>query len=434
MSANWEEVEELFANAEGERHRWRDAVNPDSEKIVHQLQAVLREVKETATQQYNNIRQRIERMRGWGMSPSDEEKQEAYTLFSQVQYLNDALDKTNRQLAAITSEDALSAEMRQHGYGGAAAATADVARHDWSDLLRTIGDFLATWKLKNLHEFVKYHAKNLEQDVIRLMMSKDPDKKISTDTLIFEALDIDKVLRTIQNISSMSPEAIYEVCPDLDRAQPTPSPDILRNQCFEDRIKYILAAVKHMSTLKQELEENAERGHRHRGDIRREIHEKVDIIERIIAGRLSQRPRRRTTDYSTTYLSPIVKRALRTTLHALTLLESKKGTAMELKRVKTWTEDAGVTATLQKLSRLKLDGDIKEQIGILQDAIQRRAAAMARVASAPPPQPPPKLGGHRTRRRRRGRGHRRTRHKRRHKRRKSRRRRRRRRGRRRTRR
>ena len=39
MSANWEEVEELFANAEGERHRWRDVVNPDSDKIVRQLQA-----------------------------------------------------------------------------------------------------------------------------------------------------------------------------------------------------------------------------------------------------------------------------------------------------------------------------------------------------------------------------------------------------------
>ena len=246
MSANWKEVEELFANAERMRYHWRDA-DPDSEQIARQLQEILTRVAATATEQRDNIGRRNARFRSFGMDLSDEQRQQYKDAAIKDEYVNDALDKTNRQLAAITSEDALDAEIRRH-HSPAAAERARFAkapaRHDWSDLLQTIGSFLATWKLKNLHKFVKHHAKNMEQDVVRLMMTQDPDKKITTTALIFKALDIDKALRTIQNISGMSADAIYEACPGLSRAVPEPPEPILRNQCFEDRIRYLLETQK----------------------------------------------------------------------------------------------------------------------------------------------------------------------------------------------
>ena len=412
MSANWKEVEELFANAERMRYHWRDA-DPDSEQIARQLQEILTRVAATATEQRDNIGRRNARFRSFGMDLSDEQRQQYKDAAIKDEYVNDALDKTNRQLAAITSEDALDAEIRRH-HSPAAAERARFAkapaRHDWSDLLQTIGSFLATWKLKNLHKFVKHHAKNMEQDVVRLMMTQDPDKKITTTALIFKALDIDKALRTIQNISGMSADAIYEACPGLSRAVPEPPEPILRNQCFEDRIRYLLETQKHMRALKEQMEALSAIRPQARGDMRQKIHEKVKLMERILAGKLSKRPRRPGTDYSTTTLSPIAARALRTILHELTLLETTTRSPMELERVQSWSEPKrGVAFVLKELSKLKLPEDIKEQIEILQNAIQRRVAAA-------------KKGGRRTRRRRKNK-RRRTRQKRRHKRRKSRRRR-----------
>ena len=123
-----------------------------------------------------------------------------------VTYLRDALNKTERQLEAITSTSGL-----------ADALSTEIQRHDWQKLLYEIGGFLSTWKLKNLHEFITEHGKELGEDVAHLLMVNDPDKKIGMSALILKALDIDEALKTIQNISFMSADAIYKACPDLSR-------------------------------------------------------------------------------------------------------------------------------------------------------------------------------------------------------------------------
>ena len=210
----------------------------------------------------------------------------------------------------------------------------------------------------------------------------------------------------------MSADAIYKACPDLSRDKPEPSLSILRNQCFEDRIRYLLATRKHMSVLKEGVARRLAETPQTRGDVRQKIRGKVKLMERILSGKLSTRSRRTSTDYSTTTLSPIAGRALSTILFELTLLEPTTRSPMEMDRLTiAWTGHGGVLPVLKKLSKLDLPVNIAGQIKVLQSGIEDRVMKARK-------------GGRRTRRRRKNK-RRRTRQKRRHKRRKSRRRRRR---------
>lgn len=396
MSDNsiWKEVEELFTDADKIRHdtstrRWRDA-DPDSEEVMHQLRAVLGAAVDNADTWRNSIRERNRRIRSFGYGLPEGREELLIEANKVVDYLRDALDKTNRQLSAITSSAALGD-----------ALDIQMQRHDWRNLLQSIGGYLSTWKLKNLHDFVNEHAKTLEQDVVNLMMVQDPDKKNTITALISKALNIDETLRTIQNISAMTPSEINKACPDLSRAQPTPSLAILRNQCFEDRIQYLLETRKHMDALKEMVQAAAEETPKARGGVRQKIRGKVKLMDKIIAGKLSQRSRRPGTKYSTTTLSPIATRALSTILFELTLLEPTTRSPMEMERLTiAWSGHGGVVPVLRRLSKLDLPVNIRGQLEVLQDAIQDR------VRKA-------KKGGSRTRRRRRSRDRHRTRHKRR---------------------
>jgi len=396
----WGEVNTLFADAErasnNMRQRlWSDA-DPDSEEVAHHLRAILAAAAANAENNRDFIRQRNSRIRSFGMGLPEGREELLRDAKANATYLKDALEKTNRQVESMTSTGALGDALDR-----------ETQRHDWRNLLQKIGGFLSTWKLKNLHEFISDHAEGLEEDVVQLLMVQDPDQKTRTTALIFKALDIDEALKTIQNISFMSADAIYKACPDLSRDKPEPSLSILRNQCFEDRIRYLLETRKHMNALKEIVQAMAEETPKARGDVRQKIRGKVRLIDRILSGKLSQRSRRTGTKYSTTTLSPIAARALSTILFELTLLEPTTRSPMEMDRLTiAWTGHGGVLPVLKSLSKLDLPINIKGQIEVLQDAIQDRLRKA-------------KTGGRRTRRRRRGRDRRRTRHKRRRKRRKS---------------
>ena len=400
----WGEVNTLFNAAERasdnmHKRLWSSA-DPDSEEVAYHLRVILAAAVLNAENVAQSIRQRNSRIRSFGYGLPEEREELLRDARANVTYLKDALEKTNRQLETITSTGALGDALDR-----------ETQRHDWRNLLQKIGGFLSTWKLKNLHDFISDHANGLEEDVVRLMMVQDPDQKLGSSALIFKALDIDEALKTIQNISFMSADAIYKACPDLPREKPEPSLSILRNQCFEDRIRYLLATRKHMSVLKQRVEAVRSITPQARGDVRQKIRTKVKLMERILSGKLSSRSRRSSTDYSTTKLSPIAARALSTILFELTLLEPTTRSPMEMDRLTiAWTGHGGVLPVLKKLSKLDLPANIEGQIEVLQDGIEDRKAKT-------------KKGGRRTRHKRRSHGHRRTRHKRRHKRRKSRRRR-----------
>ena len=401
--AIWGEVHALFTDAERasnnmRQHLWSDA-DPDSDEVVHHLRAILSAAVANAENIRDSIRQRNSRIISFGYGLPEGRHELLRDAKANVTYLTKALTKTNRQLEAITSTGGL-----------ADALNAEIQKHDWQKLLYDIGGFLSTWKLKNLHEFISEHAKDLEEDVVHLLMVSDPDQKTGASALILKALDIDETLKTIQNISSMSADAIYKACPDLPRDAPEPSLSILRNQCFEDRIRYLLATRKHMSALKQRVEAVLSITPQARGDVRQKIRTKVKLMERILSGKLSSRSRRSRTDYSTSKLSPIAARALSTILFELALLEPTTRSPMEMDRLTiAWTGHGGVLPVLKKLSKLDLPVNIKGQIEVLQSGIEDRVARA-------------KKGGRRTRRKRRSRG-RRTRHKRGRKKRKSRRRR-----------
>ena len=397
----WGEVNTLFADAErasNHMHQrlWSDA-DPDSEEVARHLRAILAGAVANAENTHDSIRQRNSRIRSFGYGLPEGREELLRDAKANVTYLRDALEKTNRQVESMTSTGALGDALDR-----------ETQRHDWRNLLQKIGGFLSTWKLKNLHEFISDHAEGLEEDVVQLLMVQDPDQKTRTTALIFKALDIDEALKTIQNISFMSADAIYKACPDLSRAQPTPSLAILRKQCFEDRIRYLLATRKHMSFLKEGVARRLAETPQARGDVRQKIRGKVKLMERILAGKLSQRPRRSGTKYSTTTLSPIAARALSTILYELTLLEPTTRSPMEMDRLTiAWTGHGGVLPVLKKLSKLDLPVNIEGQIEVLQGGIEDRVVKT-------------KKGGRRTRRKRRSHGNRRTRHKRRRKRRKSR--------------
>ena len=401
--AIWGEVNTLFNAAErasNNMHQrlWSNA-DPDSEEVVHHLRSVLSAAVSNAENTRDSIRQRNSRILSFGYGLPEGRRELLRDAKANVTYLRDALNKTERQLEAITSTSGL-----------ADALSTEIQRHDWQKLLYEIGGFLSTWKLKNLHEFITEHGKELGEDVERLLMVNDPDKKIGMSALILKALDIDEALKTIQNISFMSADAIYKACPDLPRTKPEPSLSILRNQCFEDRIKYLLETRKHMSSLKERIEAIRSITPKTRGDIRQKIRTKVKLMERILSGKLSSRNRRSSTDYSTTKLSPIAARALSTILFELSLLEPTTRSPMEMDRLTiAWTGHGGVLPVLKKLSKLDLPINIKGQIEVLQSGIADRVERAK------------KGGARRTRRKRRSHGKRRTRHKRRHKRRKSRR-------------
>lgn len=420
----WGEVNTLFADAErasNHMHQrlWRDA-DPDSEEVARHLRAILAGAVANAENIRDSIRQRNSRILSFGYGLPEGRDELLRDAKANVTYLRDALEKTNRQVESMTSTgalgDALDRETQRHGAASAAQLLRrqrrrETQRHDWSNLLQKIGGFLSTWKLKNVHKFISDHAEGLEEDVVQLLMVQDPDQKTRTTALIFKALDIDEALKTIQNISFMSADAIYKACPDLSRDKPEPSLSILRNQCFEDRIRYLLATRKHMSFLKEGVARRLAETPQARGDVRQKIRGKVKLMERILAGKLSQRPRRSGTKYSTTTLSPIAARALSTILYELTLLEPTTRSPMEMDRLTiAWTGHGGVLPVLKKLSKLDLPVNIEGQIEVLQGGIEDRVVKT-------------KKGGRRTRRKRRSHGNRRTRYKRRHKRRKSRRRR-----------
>jgi len=402
----WGEVNTLFADAErasNHMHQrlWSDA-DPDSEEVARHLRAILAAAVANAENIRDSIRQRNSRILSFGYGLPEGREELLRDAKANVTYLKDAMEKTNRQVESMTSTGALGDALDR-----------ETQRHDWRNLLQKIGGFLSTWKLKNLHEYISDHAERLEEDVVQLLMVQDPDQKTRTTALIFKALDIDEALKTIQNISFMSPDAIYKACPDLPRDKPEPSLSILRNQCFEDRIRFLLATRKHMGVLKTAVAHRFSETPQARGDVRQKIRGKVKLMERILSGKLSSRSRRSSTDYSTTKLSPIAARALSTILFELTLLEPTTRSPMEMDRLTiAWTGHGGVLPVLKKLSKLDLPVNIEGQIDILQGGIEDRLMKT-------------KKGGRRTRRKRRSHGNRRTRHKRRHKRRKSRRRRRR---------